>query len=222
MIELKNISKSFGTREILKNINFCVEKGDLVSIMGKSGSGKTTLLNILGFFEYPTKGEYYFDGKLVKKENQMSRIRNQNMGFVFQAYNLIPRLTVYENIVLPIFYSLDKKKKKERLKNAEELINRYGLGEIRNSFVENISGGEKQRACMIRALVCDAKLIISDEPAGNLDEKNKSNALEMFKKMNKAGKTVIIVTHDKEVENIATKKYILKEGELIKNEMATN
>ena len=114
MIELKNISKSFGTREILKNINFCVEEGDLVSIMGKSGSGKTTLLNILGFFEYPTKGEYYFDGKLVKKENQMSRIRNQNMGFVFQAYNLIPRLTVYENIVLPIFYSLDKKKKKER------------------------------------------------------------------------------------------------------------
>lgn len=103
MIELKNISKSFGKREILKNINFSVKEGELVSIMGKSGSGKTTLLNILGFFEYPSSGEYYFEEKLIKKEKQMSKIRNANMGFVFQAYNLIPRLTVYENIVLPIF-----------------------------------------------------------------------------------------------------------------------
>lgn len=222
MIELKNISKSFGKREILKNINFSVKEGELVSIMGKSGSGKTTLLNILGFFEYPSSGEYYFEEKLIKKEKQMSKIRNANMGFVFQAYNLIPRLTVYENIVLPIFYSMDKKKKKERLKLAEQLIDKYGLGEIRNSFVENISGGEKQRACMVRALACDAKLIISDEPTGNLDEKNKNNVLEMFKEMNKQGKTIIIVTHDKDVESIATKKYLLQEGELVSNELATD
>ncbi|MDE6208812.1 MAG: ABC transporter ATP-binding protein [Lachnospiraceae bacterium] len=222
MIELKNISKSFGTREVLKDINLSVKEGELISIMGKSGSGKTTLLNILGFFEYLTKGKYYFEGKLIKNENQMSRIRNMNMGFVFQAYNLIPRLTVYENIMLPIYYSLDRKHRKERIKGVNELIEKYGLIDIKDSFVENISGGEKQRACMARALVCDAGLIISDEPTGNLDENNKNNVLDMFKEMNKNGKTIIIVTHDKQVENIATRKYFLEEGELKEREMVAD
>jgi putative ABC transport system ATP-binding protein len=184
--------------------------------MGKSGSGKSTLLNILGFFEKPSSGEYDFEGKKIYRENQKSRIRNRYMGFVFQSYNLIPRLTVYENITLPIFYSLDKKKTKERLKFAEELIEKYGLAEIRNSFVENISGGEKQRVCMARAIVCDASIIISDEPTGNLDEKNKENVLKMFKEMNENGKTIIIVTHDNDVEAIARENYYLDKGELLK------
>lgn len=218
MIELKNITKSFGSREVLKNINFSVKEGELVSIMGKSGSGKTTLLNILGFFEYPTSGDYLFEGKKIKRENEMSRIRNKYMGFVFQSYNLIPRLTVYENIILPVYYSVEKKSAKERIRKADELIEKYGLKEIKNSYVENISGGEKQRACMARAMVCNAGLIISDEPTGNLDESNKYKVLDMFKEMNKNGKTIIIVTHDKEVENIASQKYFLEGGELTKYE----
>lgn len=214
IIELKSITKYFGERKVLKNINLIINEGDLISIMGKSGSGKSTLLNILGFFEKPTSGEYYFEGDKIKNEYRKSEIRNRYMGFVFQSYNLIPRLTVYENIVLPIYYSLDKKSIKKRIGKAEELISRYGLEEIKNIYVENISGGEKQRACMARAVACDAKLIISDEPTGNLDEKNKYNVLDMFKEMNKSGKTVIIVTHDNEVEEIAGKRFYLEGGEL--------
>lgn len=214
MIELKGITKCFGEREVLKNINLIVNEGDLISIMGKSGSGKSTLLNILGFFEKPTSGEYYFEGVKIKNEYRKSEIRNRYMGFVFQSYNLIPKLTVYENIVLPIYYSLDKRNIKQRICRVDELISKYGLEEIKNIYVENISGGEKQRACMARAMVCDAKLVISDEPTGNLDDKNKYNVLDMFSEMNRCGKTIIIVTHDKEVEEIAGKRFYLEGGKL--------
>lgn len=119
---------------------------------------------------------------------------------------------------MPVYYSVEKKSAKERIRKADELIEKYGLKEIKNSYVENISGGEKQRACMARAMVCNAGLIISDEPTGNLDESNKYKVLDMFKEMNKNGKTIIIVTHDKEVENIASQKYFLEGGELTKYE----
>ncbi len=214
MIELKNITKKFGDREVLRDINLSVNEGDIISIMGKSGSGKTTLLNIIGFFEKPTSGEYLFQNRTIATQYKMSKIRNRYMGFVFQAYNLIPKLTVKENILLPIYYSLDKKIIKERLKNIDNLLKRYELSHIADSYVENISGGEKQRTCMARAVVCDAKLIVSDEPTGNLDDKNKENVLQMFKEMNKKGKTIIIVTHDKDTSDIATIKYYLEEGRL--------
>lgn len=214
IIELKHISKSFGDREVLRDVNLSVNNGEMISIMGKSGSGKSTLLNILGYFEKQSKGIYLFNGKKTMTENQKSEIRNRYMGFVFQSYNLIPQLTVYENITLPIFYSIDKKKRKARLEVVDELIEKYGLTDIKNSYVENISGGEKQRVCMVRANVCEASLIISDEPTGNLDDKNKQILLDGFKEMNKAGKTIIIVTHDNEVEAVATKKLHLVEGVL--------
>lgn len=214
VIELKHITKNFGEREVLKDVNLCINSGEMVSIMGKSGSGKSTLLNILGYFENQSGGIYLFNGEKLTSENQKSEIRNRYMGFVFQSYNLIPQLTVYENIILPIYYSVDKKKRKARLKAAEELIEKYGLSDISNSMVENISGGEKQRVCMARANVCEASLIISDEPTGNLDDKNKQIVLDGFKEMNAAGKTIIIVTHDNEVESIATKKLFLAEGVL--------
>lgn len=214
MIELKNISKRFGEREVLKKIDLSINEGDLISIMGKSGSGKSTLLNILGFFEKPTAGEYYFNGQKIKVENKKSEIRNRHMGFVFQSYNLIPRLTVYENIVLPIYYSLDRKNRRNRISNVNALITKYNLEHIKDSYVENISGGEKQRTCMARAISCDASIIISDEPTGNLDEDNKFNVLNMFKEMNREGKTIVIVTHDKDVEEIAHKRFYLEEGKL--------
>lgn len=214
IIELIDIYKSFGSREVLKGINLKIYKGDMISIMGKSGSGKSTLLNILGFFDIQTSGKYMYGGKEIKKNSLRSEIRNSNMGFVFQSYNLIPGLTVYENIVLPIYYSVHTKKVKNWINKVDELLEKYNLTEIRDSYVENISGGEKQRVCMARAIVCDANLIISDEPTGNLDIRNKQIVLDIFKELNSQGKTILIVTHDRDVEQIATKKFYLDGGEL--------
>ena len=217
IIELRNIKKSFGDRQVLKGIDLKVDEGELITIMGRSGAGKSTLLNILGFFENATEGDYLFDGKPVKKY-QMSMIRNKNIGFVFQTYNLIPKMTVYENIVLPIYYSLTSSKEKAGfIGNIPELLKRYNIEHIRDEYVDHISGGEKQRVCLARALSCDARLLISDEPTGNLDKGNTYVILDELKRLNKGGKTVIIVTHDEEVQDIATRKMLLKEGKLIEN-----
>ena len=186
MIELRNVRKAFGDRVVLNNINLNVKKGDLISIMGKSGSGKTTLLNILGFLDTQTDGTYIFNEKIIKGSHARNTIRNQNMGFVFQAYNLIPKLTVSENISLPIFYSQNSKQTRERLKKIPELMDKFGLTQIESSYVECISGGEKQRVCLARALVCDANIIISDEPTGNLDEYNTNLILNEFQQIGRA------------------------------------
>ncbi len=215
IIELEHISKKFEEREVLSDINLSVNEGELVTIMGESGAGKTTLLNILAFFETPTAGKYLFKGIEVEGSYQRNKIRNYNMGFVFQSYNLIPKLTVYENIILPIYYSMASKTQKENyIKRIPYLLERFNIKKIEKSYVDHISGGEKQRVCLARALANDARLIISDEPTGNLDEKNAGIVLEEFKKMNEEGKTVIIVTHDKNVEKIAKKQYCLREGKL--------
>lgn len=214
LIKLDKISKSFGDRKILDNISLEIYEGELITIMGKSGAGKTTLLNILGFLENVDKGDYYFDGKLVSAKLS-NVIRNRNIGFVFQAYNLIPKLTVYENIVLPIYYSdINAKEKKRYIDRLPDMMRKYNIEHIKDSYVDYISGGEKQRVCLARALACDAKLIISDEPTGNLDAQNTDIVLEELAKMNKLGKTVIIVTHDEEVEKIATRKLYLGEGKI--------
>lgn len=219
VIELRNVTKKFGDRIILDGINLSVNKGELITIMGASGAGKTTLLNILGFLENITDGEYLFYGKKVRKK-EMSKLRNQKIGFVFQSYNLIPKMTVYENIVLPIFYSLSPYKEKEKyLSKIPELLEKYNIDGIKDSYVDNISGGEKQRVCLVRALSCNADLIISDEPTGNLDRNNSFIVLDELKKLNENGKTIIIVTHDESVQNIATKKMILRKGKIEENEI---
>lgn len=214
LIELRNVTKKFGSRVILDKINLQVQSGDLITIMGKSGAGKTTLLNILGFFETITEGEYLFNGKTVRK-NQTSVIRNRNIGFVFQSYNLISKMTVYENIVLPILYSFSgPKEKKQYLDRIPALLERYGIDTIKNEYVDHISGGEKQRVCLARALSCDAPLIISDEPTGNLDRQNTSVVLEELRKINQGGKTILIVTHDETVQDISSRRLLLQEGKL--------
>jgi putative ABC transport system ATP-binding protein len=212
IIELSHISKKFGDRIVLKDINLNIRYGELVTIMGKSGAGKSTLLNILGFFESSTSGEYRFDGKLVKKR-EYNRIRNDHIGFVFQSYNLLPQMTVYENVVLPIYYSqVSASEKRKRISNVNSLLEKYNISHIKDAFVDYISGGEKQRVCLARALSCSPQLIISDEPTGNLDSGNTSIVLDELKAINKKGKTVIIVTHDTEVENIASRKLFLEDG----------
>lgn len=213
VIVLKNIEKSFGKRVVLNQLNLTIKKGELVTIMGQSGAGKSTLLNILGFLDYETSGDYIFQGKRVKRPYERNFLRNKYMGFVFQSYNLIPKLTVYENIALPVYYS--RSNVKERLENIKELLKRFNIENIADSYVDYISGGEKQRVCMARALVCNPEIIIADEPTGNLDKENADVVLNEFKRINKEGKTVIIVTHDSAVEEIAEKKYRLSEGGLV-------
>lgn len=214
MIELRGLTKSFGKRVVLDELDLRIDNGEMVSIMGHSGSGKTTMLNILGFLDTQTSGEYLFNGKVIKRNYHRNRIRNEYMGFVFQSYNLIPRLTVFENIALPIYYSHNQKLRSERLKKIPELIKQFGLELIKSSYVDYISGGEKQRVCLARSLACGANLIISDEPTGNLDAVNTELILEQFKRLNNEGKTIIIVTHDKNVEAIAHTNYHLIDGKL--------
>ncbi len=217
IIELKKIRKSFGDREVLKGIDMSVYEGDMVAVMGKSGAGKTTLLNILGFFEAATEGDYFFDGRKVER-SQTSRLRNMNIGFVFQSYNLIPKMTVYENIILPICYSMRSTKEKDKyIRRVPELLQKYHIENIRNEYIDHISGGEKQRVCLARALSCDARLLIADEPTGNLDKDNTNDILADLTSLNAAGKTIIIVTHDEKVRDIASRKMLLKEGKMIEN-----
>lgn len=220
LIELKNIKKSYGQRVILENVNCVIEKNEIVSIMGDSGSGKTTLLNILGFLDVATSGYYYLEEKKVNRMSQKAKIRNEYMGFVFQSYNLISKLTVYENIMLPIYYSVkDNDTKKELIKKIPELLERYNISHIKDVYVDYISGGEKQRVCLARALACGAEIIIADEPTGNLDENNRENVLEEFIRLNREGKTIIIVTHDPYVAQIANKKLMIKDRQLVNYEV---
>lgn len=220
IIRLKGIQKWFGNRCVLKDINLRIQPGELITIMGESGAGKSTLLNILGFFDDQTMGEYFFKDEPVKKAQQKSELRNLYMGFVFQSYNLIPKLTVYENIALPVYYSANRMRNgRNWLDRIPDLLKQFHIEHIAKSNVEHISGGEKQRVCLARALVCDAEVIISDEPTGNLDRDNADAVLNEFINMNRKGKTVIIVTHDKKVETIATKRYHLENGTLLKYEI---
>lgn len=222
IIRLENVTKRFDQRTVLDNTTMSIKQGQIISIMGESGAGKSTLLNILGFFDYPTSGEYYFNKKHVKKEDDRNTLRNLYMGFVFQSYNLIQGMTVYENIVLPVYYSLKCKNNIQKwVSRIPELLKRFNIEHIKNSLTDYISGGEKQRVCMARAIVCDAPIIISDEPTGNLDSENKQIILNEFKRMNNEGKTIIIVTHDSEVQNIASIKYDLKKGKLLLDEEQT-
>lgn len=213
IIELLNVSKIYDTRVVLNNLNLQINKGDLISIMGKSGSGKSTLLNILGFLDSPSSGEYYHENKLIIKQTQKEKIRNTQYSFVFQAYNLIPDLTVYENIRLSTYYSLKFKNSKSN-DLVRSLLAKYNLEHICDSLVQFISGGEKQRVCLARAVASEAEVIFLDEPTGNLDCINTNIVLDQLIKMNNEEKTIVIVTHDYDITSFCKIKYELKEGKL--------
>ena len=215
VMSLRGINKSFSTKKVLIDLDLEIKRNTIITIMGESGAGKSTLLNILGFLDTPDSGTISFMGKEVRKRYEFAKIRNRYLGFVFQAYNLIPSLTVRENITLPIEYSIIcEKQKKELRDNIDSLLTRFGLNDIAGKDVELISGGEKQRACLVRALASGAEIIISDEPTGNLDKANRDIVLDAFRDLNKEGKTIVIVTHDEAVTSVATDKYVLKEGRL--------
>jgi putative ABC transport system ATP-binding protein len=216
LIELSGICKRYGAIEILKNINLTVKEGDFISIRGKSGVGKTTLLKIIGLLETPDNGEVKLLGKKVNglSDDEKSELRLHNIGFVFQFFNLIPSLTVLENIELPLALAgIDKHKRRQR---AHELLEYFGLTSLEGRFPETLSGGERQRIAIIRALVNNPKIILADEPTSSIDDENSQLLMDLLNKINKERKVTIILTTTDLYEKLPTNRdFILKEGHII-------
>jgi putative ABC transport system ATP-binding protein len=218
LIELFNISKRYGVTEVLKKIDLTVKEGEFISIRGKSGVGKTTLLKIIGLLEEPDKGEIRLLGKSINmlNDNEKSELRLHYIGFVFQFFNLIPSLTIMENIELPL--ALAGINKKERKKRVIELLEYFGLTTLAERFPYSLSGGEKQRIAIVRALVNNPKIILADEPTSSLDDENSELLMELFSKINKERKVTIILTTTDLYEKLPTiRDYVLKEGYLIQH-----
>lgn len=199
MIITKNLTKIFRTEEVettaLNNVSIHVKKGEFVAIMGPSGCGKSTLLNIIGLLDNPSKGEYYFDGTEVGvyKERQRTQLRKGNIGFVFQSFNLIDELTVFENVELPLIYL--KVKAGERKEKVNSLLERMKLAHRSKHFPQQLSGGQQQRVAIGRAVIANPKLILADEPTGNLDSKHGLEVMSLLSELNREGTTIIMVTH---------------------------
>ncbi len=218
IIKLQNITKVYQTAGIkthaLRGINLTVYEGEFVAIMGASGSGKTTLMNIIGCLDTPTSGKYYLLGKDVSKLNddQLSQIRNEYIGFVFQQFFLIPYLTAYENILVPALYSKSKFSQKE--KRAEEILDMLGLSDKKNNKPSQLSGGQQQRVAIGRALINDPQLILADEPTGALDSKTAREIMSIFVQLNNRGRTIILITHDPEVASYAHRIIRISDGQI--------
>ena len=219
IITVDNVNKTYknGSLElqVLKNISFKVDKGEFLAIMGSSGSGKSTMMNILGCLDNQYEGKYILDGIDISKstENELSEIRNKKIGFIFQSFNLLPRLTALENVELPLVYS--SVPKEERHKRANELLEMVGLKERTHHRPNELSGGQRQRVAIARALVNNPSIILADEPTGNLDSKSEAEIIEILQKLNKMGKTIVIVTHEPNIGEIAQRKIVFKDGEII-------
>ena len=220
VIELKNLQKRYKVGKeklhVLKSINLTINQGEFVMIMGKSGSGKTTLLNILGFLDKFDDGSYFFEYDNVTNlnENKRSEFRNTNIGFVFQQFNLVETLNVFQNVELPMIYN-SKFSKKERKERVERSLKVVGLLDKVKQKPLQLSGGQQQRVAIARALVNDPQIIFADEPTGALDSETGIEIMNLLKSLNDSGKTVIMVTHDPDLTNYATKLINLKDGAIV-------
>ena len=219
LLEVINVSKvyelSAETITALKNVSLQVNEGEFLAIVGKSGSGKSTLMHIMGLLDSPSSGEIILKGKNVTKynEKELASIRNSEIGFVFQSFNLLQRATTLENVLLPLQYS--KVPKSEWKSKAMDIIKLVGLEERINNKSNELSGGQKQRVAIARALITEPSIIFADEPTGNLDTKTGEEIVDLFKNLNSQGKTIILATHDDELAQIAKRKITLKDGEIV-------
>jgi putative ABC transport system ATP-binding protein len=220
LIQLKDIAKVFKKQQhtvhALRSITLEVNSGELVAIWGPSGSGKSTLLNILGALDFPDNGEYHFNGVSVRKYSdlEISRFRASNIGFIFQSYNLLPHLRAWENVVLPARYTGKRFNKEEAKARALQLLEQVGLRERSEHLPSELSGGEEQRVAIARALMNDPELILADEPTGNLDTKNHEAILDMLRELHFQGKTILVVSHNPEVVEMAQRTVRLRDGSL--------
>ncbi len=220
MLEVSGLKKIYQTRfggnkvEALRNVNFTVEEGEFVAIMGESGSGKTTLLNILAALDKPTAGRVILDGADVSaiRESQVASFRRDNLGFVFQDFNLLDTFSIEDNIYLPLV--LQGKKYEEMKEKFTPIARRLGLRELLRKYPYEVSGGQKQRAAVARAIITDPKIILADEPTGALDSKSSDELLELFKEINAGGQTILMVTHSVKAASSASRVLFIKDGEV--------
>lgn len=218
-IYIEKLSKSYGSTKVLENLSLKIIPGDFISIVGKSGSGKSTLLNVLGLLDNNFVGNYFFNNIPISKlsKDKLSEIRNQKFGFIFQSYHLLPYMSVIDNIMLPTLYEKrNGLKKTSRLSDQllKQLINDMGLSNLINKQVQFLSGGEKQRVAIIRAIIMNPQIILADEPTGNLDPENANIILGILKKLNTMGISIVMVTHNYELANQANKILYLENGGL--------
>ncbi len=218
ILTMKNICKDYpmgrNVVKVLKDVNLTIDEGEYAAIMGPSGSGKTTLMNLLGFLDTPTSGEYIFDGELMnnKSDNRLAEVRNKDVGFIFQSFNLLPKLSALENVALPLLYA--GVKKKERMERAEEALVTMGLQDRIKFSSDQLSGGQCQRVAIARAIVTKPRLLLADEPTGALDSTSGAQIMEIFDRLHEGGATILMITHDAAIASHAPVQYRILDGVL--------
>lgn len=224
IIELEDVSKLYGfgdaTTVALDEVSLLIEPGEFVAVMGPSGSGKSTLMNVIGLLDRPTHGKYNLSGRSVAKlrTNQRAKVRRDRIGFIFQSFNLLPRLNVLENVALPLAYR--GKTQTRRLKKAGDILERVGLGDREYFLPKHLSGGQAQRVAIARALVNEPQIIIADEPTGNLDSGSSRLVMELLSDIHKSGNTILMVTHNPELTRYATRVVFMHDGSIVADEQS--